>query len=71
MDRDEALDRLNEILAELEDLGLEAQELVREHFPNHHHRAEAYEVFNLGRSENRHNTTLATIVCDIENEERS
>ena len=75
MSKYQALDRLDEIQQELHDLGREAAELFREHFPSQYRQGDAYGAFTFGRSWNRYDTTLAKLVesaeeyCDEEEEE--
>lgn len=67
-EKQNALNELEDILSQLVNLGDEAKSIIRSYFPEHMSRAEAYRVFDLGMSSNRHNTTLATIVDEISQE---
>lgn len=62
---EEAKQRLAEIMCELEDLGAEARTLVGKFFPGELGMADAYEVFMLGRSSNKYDTTLESIIRHI------
>jgi len=64
----EALMRLQDILSELDDLGNEAAGIMRDHFPSAYQTGDAYGVFSFGSSGNRYDTTLASLVVDIEND---
>jgi hypothetical protein len=70
----EAVERLQEILNELDDLGREAADLMRTEFPTQYRQGDAYGAFTFGRSWNRLDTTLAKLVesaeeyCDEEEE---
>ena len=65
----EALMRLQDIMCELELLGNEAAGIMREHFPESYSEGEAYEVFTFGSSSNRYDTTLASLIISIEENE--
>jgi len=58
--------RLQEIIEQLSDLGCEAAEIMREFFPSSYNTGEAYGAFNPGSSCNRYNTTLRSLVEDID-----
>jgi hypothetical protein len=58
--------RLQEIIEQLKDLGNEAAEIMREFFPSSYMTGEAYGAFSLGASSNRHNTTLSSLVKNID-----
>lgn len=62
MDRYEAQTRLHEILEELQELGNEAREIFRDHFPHLAETGDAYGVFNIVSSSNRYDTTLEKLV---------
>ena len=62
MSKYEANNRLHEILEEIEELGNEARAIFRENFPDLVDQGDAYGVFTLGRSWNRFDTTLETLV---------
>jgi len=65
MNKQEAKNRLEDILAELDELGREAQRLVADHFPEEIDQALAYGVFTFGSSCNPYDTTLAKLVDDL------
>jgi hypothetical protein len=62
----EAHYRLQEIIEQLSDLGNEAAGIMREFFPSSYMSGEAYGAFNLGSSCNRYDTTLRSLVEDID-----
>jgi hypothetical protein len=62
MNKYEAQNRLHEILEEINELGLEARTIFREQFPDLAEVGDAYGAFTLGRSWNRYDTTLETLV---------
>lgn len=66
MDKHEAFERLVEINEELIELGREAKKLVKEHFPDRLPAAEAYGVFDFGRSCNPYDSTFDKLVGSIE-----
>jgi hypothetical protein len=61
MSKYQALDRLEEIQAELRNLGREAAELFRENFPSQYRQGDAYGAFTFGTSWNRFDTTLESL----------
>ena len=63
----DAVGRLHEILVELDELGNEAADLMREHFPELYRSGDAYGAFTLGSSSNRYDTTLESLVGEAEN----
>lgn len=65
----DAVGRLHEILVELDELGNEAADLMREHFPELYRSGDAYGAFTLGSSSNRYDTTLESLVGEAENYE--
>jgi hypothetical protein len=65
--KQEALYRLQEILGELDDLGNEARGIMRDYFPSAFQSGDAYGAFSFGSSWNRYDTTLASLVESIEN----
>ena len=69
MNKDDALERLQEIQGELEFLGDEARKLMREHFPRLAEKGDAYGAFTFGSSWNRYDTTLETLIVSAEMEE--
>jgi len=62
MSKYEAQTRLHEILEEIDALGNEARSIFRENFPDLVDQGDAYGAFTLGRSWNRFDTTLETLV---------
>jgi hypothetical protein len=66
MSKYEAVERLQEILNELDDLGREAAGIMRTEFPRLYDSGDAYGAFTFGRSWNRLDTTLAKLVASAE-----
>ena len=64
----EGLRDLQDILDRAAQLGEEAKEVIASHFPEELVRAEAYDVFNFGSSTNQYDTTLESLISDIEQE---
>jgi hypothetical protein len=64
----DALDALENILDELDNLSAEAQDIMKEHFPETFERADQYKALSFGRSWNKYDTTLATLIKDAEEE---
>jgi hypothetical protein len=64
--KEEALMELRNILDELQVLGDQAREIISMNFPSYLSQGEAYGAFDMGISSNRYDTTLASIVADIE-----
>ena len=65
-DQDNAVYELRNIVDQVEELGDEARQLVRQYFPNEMSRMEGYGVFNLAYSNNRYDTTLGSEVDRLE-----
>jgi hypothetical protein len=65
-DKMEALMELRNILDELQVLGNQARDIIAQNFPLFLRKGEAYGAFDMGSSANRYDTTLASIVADIE-----
>ena len=65
-DKMEALMELQNILDELQTLGDQARDIIAQNFPSFLNKGEAYGAFDLGSSSNRYDTTLASIVDEIE-----
>jgi len=65
-DKMEALMELRNILDELQVLGDQARDIIAQNFPSYLNKGEAYGVFDLGSSSNRYDTTIASIVDEIE-----
>ncbi|MEK9909378.1 MAG: hypothetical protein VW498_03335 [Candidatus Thalassarchaeaceae archaeon] len=62
MSKYEALDRLEEIQEQLEELGREAAMIFQENFPSQYQTGDAYGAFTFGSSWNSYNTTLETLI---------
>ena len=62
----QAIDELHDILGELEQLGEQARNIVRMIDRGEAERLDAYGAFDFGSSKNRHDTTLASFVEDLE-----
>ena len=62
MSKYEALDRLEEIQEQLEELGREAAMIFQENFPSQYTTGDAYGAFTFGSSWNSYNTTLETLI---------
>ncbi len=65
-DQREAILDLQNILDELSQKGDEAREIVRQSFPRMLSKADAYGAFDFGSSANRYDTTLESIIEEIE-----
>ena len=65
-DKMEALMELRNILDELQVLGDQARNIIENSFPSFLSKGEAYGAFDMGSSVNRYDTTLASIVDEIE-----
>jgi hypothetical protein len=65
-DQREAIMDLQNILDDLSQKGDEAREIVRQSFPNMLSKADAYGAFEFGTSANRYDTTLESIIEEIE-----
>ena len=65
-DKMEALMELRNILDELQVLGDQARNIIANSFPSFLSKGEAYGAFDLGSSSNRYDTTIASIVDEIE-----
>lgn len=64
-----AIRELQDIADELEGLGRRAAQILGNHFPEALRRAEAYGALQFGSSSNPHDTTLRSIIDDIDNGE--
>lgn len=62
----DALVELRKIIIKLYQLGHEAREIIKEHFPNSLSKGDAARVFDIGYSDNPYHITLYTIIEDIE-----
>jgi hypothetical protein len=69
MSKYEALNRLEEIQEQLEELGHEAAMIFKTNFPSQYTTGEAYSAFNFGSSWNSYNTTLETLIESAKREE--
>ena len=65
-DKVEALMELRNILDELQVLGDQARDIIAQNFPSYLSKGEAYGAFDLGSSTNRYDTTIASLVDEIE-----
>ena len=65
-DQDNAVYELRSIVDQIEELGDEARQIVRQNFPNEMSRMDGYGVFNLAYSNNRYDTTLGSEVDRLE-----
>jgi hypothetical protein len=63
--KQEAANRIEEILCEVDELGGEAHSLMRKHWRSQATKGDAYGAFTLGHSHNRFDTTLATLFDEI------
>ena len=66
VDQEQAIYDLRNIVDQLEELGDEARQIVRQYFPNEMSRMNGYGVFNLAYSNNRYDTTLGSEVDRLE-----
>ena len=60
----DALDTLKTILADLDNLSAEARHIMKNHFPETYESADQYKALMFGRSWNKYDTTLATLIED-------
>ena len=65
-DQTDALYELQNILEDAASLGEQARDIIRQSFPNMLSKADAYGAFDFGSSSNRYDTTLASIIEEIE-----
>ena len=65
-DQRNELVELQNILDELSQKGEEAREIIRQHFPRMLSKGDAYGAFEFGSSANRYDTTLESIIEEIE-----
>ena len=65
-DQRDALIELQNILDDAANLGEQARDIIRQSFPNMLSKADAYGAFDLGSSSNRYDTTLSSIIEEIE-----
>ena len=65
-DQREALMDLQNVLDQAAQLGDEARQIVKDHFPRELSAGEAYDVFNFGSSSNSYDKTLESLIGDIE-----
>jgi hypothetical protein len=64
--KEEGLEELRGLLESLEELTKEAHEIFRIFFPSYLKKAQAYGALDFGVSSNPHDTTLASIIDEIE-----
>ena len=69
--KEAGLDELRSIIDQASVLGEEARNIIESYFPRYLRQAEAYGAFNFVESSNPYDTTLASIVDEIENDEDS
>ena len=69
--KEAGLNELRGILDQAGSLGEEARNIIESYFPRYLRQAEAYGAFNFVESSNPYDTTLASIVDEIENDEDS
>ena len=69
--KEAGLNELRSILDQASTLGEEARNIIESYFPRYLRQAEAYGAFNFVESSNPYDTTLASIVDEIENDEDS
>jgi len=69
--KEAGLNELRSILDQASSLGEEARNIIESYFPRYLRQAEAYGAFNFVESSNPYDTTLASIVDEIENDEDS
>lgn len=62
------IQELKRILNDAAALGDEARQIFEMYFPNELRTAEAYDVFSFGSSSNSYDTTLASLIADMEEE---
>ena len=62
------IQELKRILNDAAALGDEARNIFEMYFPNELRTAEAYDVFSFGSSSNSYDTTLASLIADMEEE---
>ena len=65
-EQDDAVNDLRNIVDQLEELGEEARDLVRQFFPNELSRLDGYRAFEFAYSSNRYDTTLGKFVDRLE-----
>ena len=65
-EQEDAVYELRDIVDQVEELGNQARQIVRQNFPNEMSRMEGYGVFNLAYSNNRYDTTLGSEVDRLE-----
>ena len=69
--KEAGLDELRSIIDQASVLGEEARNIIESYFPRYLRQAEAYGAFSFVESSNPYDTTLASIVDEIENDEDS
>lgn len=62
------IQELKRILNDAAALGDEARQIFEMYFPNELRTAEAYDIFSFGSSSNSYDTTLASLIADMEEE---
>ena len=66
VDQDNAVFELRDIVDQLEELGDQARQIVRQNFPNELSRLDGYRAFEFAYSSNRYDTTLGKFVDRLE-----
>ena len=64
--QDDAVYELRDIVDQLEELGDQARQIVRQNFPNELNRLDGYRAFEFAYSSNRYDTTLGKFVDRLE-----
>lgn len=68
-EEEQAKQELKEIMGQLEDLGQEAAGIMQQHFPRIYRSGEAYGAFEFGWSRNQYDTTFASLLNDLDEED--
>lgn len=68
-EKEQAKQELKEIMGQLEDLGQEAAGIMQQHFPQIYRSGEAYGAFEFGWSRNQYDTTFASLLKDLDEED--
>lgn len=61
MSKQEALNQIEDLLVNIEQMGDELKTLFRENFPSEYQMLQAYDAFNLTGSWNRYDTTIDSV----------
>ena len=68
-EKEEAKQQLKDIMGQLEDLGQEAAGIMQQHFPQTYRSGDAYGAFEFGWSRNQYDTTFASLLNDLDEED--